>query len=147
MNFSSLFSLASTAALLGWLALVFAPRRPSVLAALQYGLVGALALAYAGLAFASFFRVEGGGFNSIAQVRALFESDFGLVAGWIHYLAFDLFVGLYIARESDALALPRLIQALLLLATFMIGPVGLLLFYGARAAASVERPLFGETAQ
>lgn len=143
MSFSSLFSLASTAALLGWLILALAPRRPVVFAALQYGLIGALALAYAVLAFAFFFRAEGGGFGSIGEVRALFQSDPALVAGWIHYLAFDLFVGLYIARESDALRLPRLLQAMLLLATFMFGPIGLLLFYGARAAASVEPLVFG----
>ncbi|MEM9315304.1 MAG: abscisic acid-deficient protein Aba4 family protein, partial [Pseudomonadota bacterium] len=51
-----------------------------------------------------------------------------LLAGWIHYLAFDLFVGAWIATEADRLGLSRLLQAPLLVATFMFGPVGLALF-------------------
>lgn len=146
MNFPLLFSLANTSALLGWLILALAPRRAAVLAALRFGLIGALAIAYSALVLAFFFRAEGGGFGSIAEVRALFQSDGALVAGWIHYLAFDLFVGVYIARDSDALRIPRLLQGLLLLATFMFGPLGLLLFHGARAAARMEASMFGKVA-
>jgi len=146
MNFPLLFSVASTAALLGWVVLALAPRGPTVLAGLQYGLVGALAIAYAGLALAFFYRAQGGGFGSIAEVRALFQSDAALVAGWIHYLAFDLFVGIAIAREADVLRMPRLLQGLLLLATFLFGPVGLLLFYGARAAIGAEAVVSGRVA-
>ena len=51
---------------------------------------------------------EGGGFGSIAEVRALFANDSALAAGWLHYLAFDLFVGAWIAREGPGLGRPRL---------------------------------------
>jgi hypothetical protein len=101
MNFDGMFSVASSAALAGWLALTFAPRPRFVMAAIRFGLIGGLSLAYAMLIFVYFFRIEGGGFGSIAEVRALFLSDAGLTAGWIHYLAFDLFVGQWIASEAD----------------------------------------------
>lgn len=119
--------------MLGWIALIVLPRWRPLMAALRYGLIGALALAYAALVFVWFFRVEGGGFNSVAEVRALFTSDPVLLAGWLHYLAFDLFVGVWIARRADAIGLSRLLQAPVLVATFMFGPVGLLLFYACQA--------------
>lgn len=63
---------------------------------------------------------------SIAGIRALFSSDGGIVVGWTHYLAFDLFVGLWIARDADAKGFGRLIQLPFLFATLMAGPIGLL---------------------
>lgn len=71
-------------------------------------------------------------------MRTLFASDPVLVAGWVHYLAFDLFVGIWIAEQADALGLSRWLQAPILVATFLLGPLGLLVFllwkgaYGAR---------------
>jgi hypothetical protein len=128
------FSIANTAALAGWAALLLLPRWPALILALRYGLIGALSVAYAVLIMMFFFRVEGGGFNSIAEVRALFLSDGGLLAGWIHYLAFDLFVGMWIAHEADKVGMGRLLQAPILAATFMFGPIGLLMYLTSRAA-------------
>jgi hypothetical protein len=134
MTFDEVFSIANTAALAGWAALLLLPRWPALILALRYGLIGALSVAYAVLIMMFFFRVEGGGFNSIAEVRALFLSDGGLLAGWIHYLAFDLFVGMWIAHEADKVGMGRLLQAPILAATFMFGPIGLLMYLTSRAA-------------
>jgi hypothetical protein len=133
MDFTQIFSAASTAAMLGWLVLILSPRWPIVLRALRFGLIGGLSLTYAVLIFVYFFRVEGGGFGSIAEVRALFMSDPALVAGWVHYLAFDLFIGCWIAVEADKRGYARLLQAPILIATFMFGPLGLLIFLLTRA--------------
>jgi hypothetical protein len=137
VSFDLLFQIASSAALPGWLALIFLPRWPLLIRALRYGLIGALCLAYAVLVMVYFFRVEGGGFNSIAEVRALFASDPVLVAGWIHYLAFDLFVGLWIAEKADAAKLSRLLQTPILALTFLFGPAGLLAFFLTRSAPAL----------
>ncbi|KQW30948.1 hypothetical protein ASE36_01230 [Rhizobium sp. Root274] len=136
MDFAQVFSVVSSAAMLGWLVLILAPRRPFVIQALRLGLVGALSLTYAVLIFVYFFRVDGGGFGSIAEVRTLFLNDGVLVAGWIHYLAFDLFVGCWIASEADRLGWNRVVQAPVLVVTFMFGPIGLLLFFIMRASQS-----------
>lgn len=133
MSFDTIFSIASTAAMLGWACLVLLPRWPMLLTSLRYGLIGALSVAYAVLIFLYFFGVEGGGFATIAEVRALFMSDGVLVAGWIHYLAFDLFVGIWIAIEADKRGYHRILQVPMLIGTFLFGPIGLLLFYLARA--------------
>ncbi|MCQ2004666.1 ABA4-like family protein [Rhizobium sp. NRK18] len=134
MSFDMVFSAASTLAMCGWLALVLLPRWPALIAFLRYAVIGILALAYATLILVYFFRIQGGGFGSIAEVRTLFSSDAILLAGWIHYLAFDLFIGTWIALEADKHGTNRILQAPILIATFLFGPLGLLIFYVTRAA-------------
>ena len=134
MTAATVFSLASSTAMAGWLLLILAPRWGALIGFIRFGLIGALSLTYAVLVLVYFFRVEGGGFGSIAEVRALFMSDPVLVAGWVHYLAFDLFIGTWIAVEADKRGYNRLLQAPMLVATFMFGPLGLLLFYLTRAS-------------
>ena len=140
MAWDAIFGVANMLALVMWAGLILLPRWPALLAAVLYLGVGLLCLAYAGLLIAI---VAGGvdpvggqspslDFTSIEGVRAIFLSDGGLTVGWIHYLAFDLFVGLWIARDADAKRFSRLVQAPILLATFLAGPLGLLLWLAFR---------------
>jgi hypothetical protein len=123
------FGWAGQAAMIGWLILIFLPRRwPLLLTLPRFIIPLGLSLLYAGLVMVHFFSAEGGGFGSLAEVRALFSVEEALLAGWVHYLAFDLFIGGWIAVEADKLGLPRLVQAPILLMTFMFGPVGFALF-------------------
>jgi len=73
-----------------------------------------------------------------------------LLAGWVHYLAFDLFVGGWIAVQCDKIGINRLIQAPILVLTFMFGPVGFAIFIAMRAGyfrwAPVPEPLEGSPA-
>ena len=59
-------------------------------------------------------------------------SDGGVTVGWIHYLALDLFAGLWIAKDADQKEFSRLVQAPVLLLTFVAGPAGLLLWLAVR---------------
>lgn len=137
MNWDSLFSLTNGIAILGWLALAVLPRRPLTLSAVLYLGVGLLCLTYATLFVLSIGhfidpgRVAGAAEPdlmdySIAGLRPLFMSDGGIVIGWTHYLAFDLFVGLWIARDADSKGVGRLVQLPFLFVTLMAGPIGLL---------------------
>lgn len=124
------FRLANGLALLCWTALVVSP--PSVAWTRRVWFVCGRAVPVAMSAvylamFALHWRGEGG-FGSPAEVRALFDVPGLLVAGWLHYLAFDLFVGVWIASRSRQIALPHGLVIPLLLLTFMFGPVGLLAF-------------------
>ncbi|WP_332310471.1 abscisic acid-deficient protein Aba4 family protein [Alteripontixanthobacter muriae] len=65
---------------------------------------------------------------SIEGLLQLFLSDGGIVLGWTHYLAFDLFAGLWIARDADAKDFARWVQVPILLATFLAGPLGLFIW-------------------
>lgn len=130
----ALFTFTNGLAIIGWLLLAFAPRKPLVHSAILYLGVATLCLIY----FVMFALVLSGlvdpakvagagtaGFSSIAGVRALFQSDGGVVIGWTHYLAFDLFAGLWIARDADHKGFSRALQVPFLVATFMAGPIGL----------------------
>ncbi len=133
VSYETAFSMAGNAALIGWVILIFLPRRYDLLFAVpQFIIPFGLSLLYAGLILPTIFTVDGGGFGSLAEVRVLFGNDATLFAGWVHYLAFDLFIGAWIARRADAIGLSRLIQAPILAATLMFGPFGLALFLGIR---------------
>jgi hypothetical protein len=127
MSWNDVFRLASGLALAGWIALLLLPRRPWLNQLIRIGVVGVLSVLYSSLIFVYFYRVQGGGFGSIGAVRTLFSSDPLLVAGWVHYLAFDLFIGVWLAERLDGQGLSRFVQAPILMAAFMFGPVGLLL--------------------
>ena len=142
-GWATLFTLTNAVAFLGWAGLAFLPRRPAVHSLILYVGVGILCLAYAAMFIALFggladpARVAGAGAPdltdySIPGLRALFMSDGGIVLGWTHYLAFDLFIGLWIARDADAKGFSRLAQLPLLFATLMAGPIGLVIWLAVR---------------
>ncbi len=132
---NALFTATNLLAIAGWVLLAAAPRKPAVRSLIMYLGVALLCLTYT-VCFALFLsgavdpvRVAGAGepgFGSIAGVRALFASDGGVVIGWTHYLAFDLFTGMWIASDADNKGFGRWTQLPVLFATFMAGPVGLL---------------------
>jgi len=132
------FTLGGQLAMIGWLGLVIslfvAAARPIARIATRFVIPALLALAYGMLIWAGFDEAEGGGFGSIAEVRALFASDSALTAGWIHYLAFDLFVGSWIVADGLKRGIPVLLILPCLPLTFLFGPLGLLLFILLRVA-------------
>jgi hypothetical protein len=131
----TLFSAANLLALSGWVALLAAPRwRPAIWWYAGLGVPAALALAYAAL-LAIHAPGASGGFSSLAEVAALFATPGVLLAGWVHYLAFDLFLGAWMCRRGAAEGMNPWLVRLCLPPTFLAGPVGLLLFLGARAAS------------
>jgi hypothetical protein len=133
MSWEALFSLTNGWALLGWVALAFLPRHPKILALILYAGVLLLCLTYAimlgGLMFGG-WDAEGPkaamDFTTLAGVMALFATKGGAVIGWTHYLAFDLFTGLWIASDADNKGFSRIVQIPFLFLTLMFGPVGLL---------------------
>jgi Domain of unknown function (DUF4281) len=123
-----LFSISNGVAFLAWMALIFLPRWPRLQPIIACGVLGGLCFFYSGLALSFFARSEGGGFATLAQVMQLFTSEPMVLTGWVHYLAFDLFVGLWIAKRADQRGMARGLQAIVLLFTFMVGPFGLALY-------------------
>lgn len=126
-----LFSIANTVALLGWALLVLAPRWRGTRAVVLSGVLPLLlAAAYAALIGYQTFAhpAPGGGFGSLGHVAALFREPWALLAGWVHYLCFDLWVGAWATRDAQRLGVPHWVLVPCLIATFMLGPLGLLLY-------------------
>jgi hypothetical protein len=138
------FSLGGKLAMLGWLGLIIslfvARARPASQAAASMVIPVLLAIAYGLLIRTGFSEADGGGFGSIGEVRALFASDSALTAGWLHYLAFDLFVGGWIVADGLKRGVPALLILPCLPLTFLFGPLGLLLFLASRVAFARRQP-------
>jgi hypothetical protein len=133
MSPDSIFPIANMTAVAGWVALLaspFIPRLSDAIAASAIPLL--LSVAYAGLILA-FWNGAEGGFDTLANVELLFRTREMLLAGWLHYLAFDLFVGAWIARTARAEGVSFILVAPCLVLTFLFGPVGFLIFSAIRA--------------
>jgi len=137
MSDAQLFQLANTTALVCWIALVFQPRRIAPLA--RFIVPGLMAVLYI-WALASAPANPDGGFGSLTQVKALFTQDRAVLAGWVHYLAFDFFVGCWMVLDAIDRRISHVAVVPCLLLTFMFGPVGLLLYLALRAAAARLKP-------
>lgn len=128
-----LFSIVNTVALVGWVLLAVLPARRWARRLSQWLVPGLLAGVYVAL-IATTWGQGSGGFSTLAAVSQLFESRWLLLAGWVHYLAFDLFVGNWIVQDARerGVAHPWVLPCLLL--TFLFGPAGWLSYLGLRAA-------------
>lgn len=141
MSPEQIFSLAGAISMMGWAGLVLLPRwtitrdwLAPVVVPLLIGVV------YVTLMLTYFGRVpEGGGFDSLAGVAKLFSIEELLLAGWIHYLAFDLFVGAWQVKDAQTQGIHHLWVVPCLLLTLMAGPGGLLLYWLIRIAHSLWR--------
>jgi hypothetical protein len=130
----ALFQLTGPIAMLGWLALVLAPLAPRLADALASLLIPVLlSVGYAGLILVHWSDAPGG-FDSLANVMLLFTNPAVALAGWVHYLAFDLFVGAWITRTARADGIAHLLILPCLVLTFLFGPAGFLSFIALRAA-------------
>jgi len=136
----AVFEHASRLAMIGWLALALSPLAPRVTQLVGGVLVPLLlSIGYAALILVSWAQAPGG-FDSLANVMRLFDVPLVALAGWVHYLAFDLLVGAWEARTGRAEGIHHLIVLPCLLLTFLFGPAGLILFLGIRAARNLATP-------
>ncbi len=131
-NLEQFFSIASSAALIGWVLLLVAPlRRDAAVAGARW--VAALLCGFyltmliVGLTSGN-GPPAGASFNSLAGVRLLLSSPEAALAGWVHYLAFDLFIGAWEVADAPTSRVPHWMLLPCLALTFVAGPVGLLLY-------------------
>jgi hypothetical protein len=135
---NALFSLANLVALISWLPLAASPFLPAIRkwTWLATGLIipSVIAVAYIVLIAAGLGEVGGTDFGSLPEIRRVFADDSALAAGWLHYLAFDMVVGTWVARDGTGRGVPALILLPCLILTFLFGPAGFLLYVLARLA-------------
>ena len=150
MDWDAIFGITNVVALIGHVVLALWSRTPRTLSTILYLGIGLLCLTYAILlALLVGGVVDPGKVTgavkpdlldySIAGLRSMFMSDAGIVIGWTHYLAFDLFVARWIAIDADAKGVGRATQLPFLFLTFMAGPVGLLSWLVYRRAPWLNR--------
>jgi hypothetical protein len=130
MSPEKVFKIANTIVLLPWLLMMIAPEwkfTKTVINSNIFPLV--LALVYAFYIAKSFTEPSGGSFFSLGGIEKLFSKRDALLAGWIHYLVFDLFVGAWEWRDSLSNNISHWILVPCLFLTLMFGPVGFLVYF------------------
>ena len=128
MKAEQIFSIANSVALLSWLILLVAPRWAVTRRIILSGAVPLLLSAAYLVLIVLFFGKAEGGFDSLANVMKLFTNEWAALAGWIHYLAFDLLVGVWEVRDSQEKGISHWFVIPCLVLTFLLGPIGFLLY-------------------
>ena len=129
MKAETIFQICNSAAPVGWLLMIVTPRwnvtRRLVLSGLFPLILGLVYLTLIAL----YFGDSEGGFGSLQEVSKLFANPFALTAGWVHYLAFDMFIGAWEVKDSQRHGISHFAVIPCLVLTFMLGPIGLLLYF------------------
>jgi len=139
MTAAETFTFVNLTVLPAWLMLIVLPRWKWTRIVAAYAIPAALAVVYLTLLVMN-RPPEGAGFGSIEQVERLFSSRWLLLAGWVHYLAFDLFIGAWEVRDAWRLNIPHWFVVPCLVLTFLIGPVGLAAYFIVRLAVVRRLP-------
>ena len=131
---STVFEWANTAALAAWLLLIIIPNLSVTRWLVRSGIVSlVLAVFYAIYLFSNFDPAGFEAFNSLEGIMSLNNKPELALAGWIHYLVFDLFVGIWEVGNARKLGIPHWLIIPALIFTFMLGPVGLMLYFLTRS--------------
>jgi hypothetical protein len=128
MNLETIFSVCNSFALAGWIVLIFLPfwkKRDQYVLGI---IILLLAAAYSWIIFWTMNRDTIDNFSTLAGVARLFADDTVLLAGWIHYLAFDLLAGIYVVRNAVKNGINHWLTTPALFFAFLLGPFGLLLY-------------------
>lgn len=133
MEADTLFTVCSRAVLPAWILLAVAPRwKLTRVLIFSAWIPMLLALAYVSAFIFAWPLPADGSFNNLAGVMRFFQDPYLVVAGWIHYLAFDLFVGCWEVRDAERQRIPHLVVVPCLFLTLMLGPVGLFVYFAIR---------------
>jgi|LauGreDrversion4_2_1035121.scaffolds.fasta_scaffold966309_1 hypothetical protein len=131
-SLSNLYKVVNVVATIGWAILIFLPKWNYADIVIKNGIVVGLSLFYIYLIF---IRKDiknevypKGNFTSLEGVLLLFKNPRNLLSGWVHYLAFDLMLGVYIKSQANEIGMSHLLQIPCFILTFILGPVGYLLF-------------------
>jgi hypothetical protein len=129
MTSAQVFSIVNLIAMPMWVLMIFLPKWKTTRLLIDYKLIPII-LSIVYLIYIVISIKQGGGmdFSSLESVMALFTAEDAVLAGWVHYLAFDLLVGMWILDQNRSIGLNHLLIVPCLLGAFMLGPVGFLLF-------------------
>lgn len=139
MDLEILFKSATFFAMAGWAALLAAPFAPQFADRFAGRLVPlVLSIGYGALLLQHWPTAEGD-FRSLDGLTRLFTNQGLVLAGWLHYLAFDLVVGAWQVRMARRESLPHLWVIPCLGLTFVFGPLGFAAFLTLRTLRSGRR--------
>ena len=134
LSFNNIYLIANWGVLPFWVLLIILPNHALTNFFVQSIIVPLLlAVAYSYIAYNIF--LEGNIFNSfelysgLDGLYSMFANEAFLLIFWIHFLALSLFLGAWIARDSQKYMVPRFLSIISLILTYFSGPVGLFIYW------------------
>ncbi len=136
MTAAFVFQLVNALVLPAWLSLVFFPKK-KWRQLVVYTIALLMALVYAVYVVSGLGQFNPEAFSTLAGIKALFATDQAVLAGWIHYLVFDLLVGNWLLQQSQKHGISHAFMLPCLLLCFMFGPVGFIAYTLVRLAYKI----------
>ena len=65
----------------------------------------------------------------LSELSRLFEDHLYIMIFWTHFIAINLFIGGWIVKDSQKFSINKVLLALPLITTYLIGPIGLFLYW------------------
>ena len=130
MNYEIIFNIYNTGILIFWFFLLVFPKSKLTQKMTDFPWIP-LVIAFGYIYFLgtsdSIFSVD---FSSLSGLTEMFQNSNprGVAAGWLHYLAFDFWVGCWILRDSQKKGVKHAFIIFPMLCTFMVGPVGIIVY-------------------
>ena len=130
MNYEIIFNIYNTGILIFWFFLLVFPKSKLTQKMTDFPWIP-LVIAFGYIYFLgtsdSIFSVD---FSSLSGLTEMFQNSNprGVAAGWLHYLAFDFWVGCWILRDSQKKGVKHAFIIFPMLFTFMLGPVGVIIY-------------------
>ena len=137
MTPTEVFSLANILAFMMWIPMIVFPKWKVTRSLIDFKVIPIfLAVLYVFYIVQSILNGPAMDFGSLQAIMHMFTIEEAVLAGWLHYLVFDMLVGMWMLDQNKTLKIHQAIMTPCLLATFMMGPVGFLIFMGIRKIAS-----------
>ncbi len=134
MTPTEVFSIAGTITMPMWILMILLPKWKVTRFLIDFKVIPLLLSILYSIYIFQAIQIGGAmDFGSLASVMDLFTEENAVLAGWVHYLAFDLVVGMWMLDQNKKLRIHQLVMAPCLFGTFMFGPLGFLLFMMIRA--------------
>ncbi|MFT6209890.1 MAG: hypothetical protein ACJAYA_000534 [Bacteroidia bacterium] len=132
MNWDLFYKIANASVIPAWALLAIVPNHVITKKLVHSGFwTVAISVVYV---FLFFYCLGGeGGMDTLQNLKISFQRDEVLLLGWVHYLAFDLFIGAWISRDARTIGLHHLVVLPMLFLTLFAGPVGLLVYLTTKA--------------
>ena len=126
-----IFSIFNSLVIIFWAFLIFIPKNKFTKVIVNYPYIPII-FSFGYLFFLvqvpDIFKAD---FSSLYGVLNLFKNSTleSAAAGWIHYLAFDFWMGAWILKNSQKINIPHYIILFPLIFTFILGPFGILIYF------------------
>ena len=65
----------------------------------------------------------------LSELSRLFEDHLYIMIFWTHFIAINLFIGGWIVKDSQKFSINKVLMALPLIVTYLIGPIGLFFYW------------------